>query len=163
MIGAKPGNRIAIVGATDPALCAQLGLVAGLNGQAVVFDEDLDARRRIEAAAATAGTLIEFDQATPGALSANSDHFDVAVLMVPLAALDTRARAAAVDEAMRVIRPGGRIIVVDGAKRRGLFGLGSRPVRVAADELLALLAAAGGRAQRQLMDAEGVAFYETRK
>jgi ubiquinone/menaquinone biosynthesis C-methylase UbiE len=163
MIGAKPGDRIVVIGATAPDLAAEIALVTGLNGSTIVLDEN-DERAIVDAAARKAGALVDFQQASSTTLPFETGSIDVVVLGVNLGTKDAGQRTAAVDEAMRVLRPGGRIIVIEGARSAGMLSsLREKPRRLGADEALELLDRAGYRARRQLADVEGVAFYEARK
>jgi SAM-dependent methyltransferase len=160
MIGVKAGHRIVVVGATAPDLAAELALVTGLNGQTLVVDSDAGAVARVEAAAARAGALVDVKVATVGADALERDAFDVAVLLTPLGALAHQDRRAIVAALVQSLRPGGRIIVIDGTPARGFFAGFSRPTNVPSHELLTLLEAGGSRAQRHLGAADGVSYYE---
>jgi ubiquinone/menaquinone biosynthesis C-methylase UbiE len=164
MIGVKAGDRVIVVGATDPDLAAQVALVTGLNGSTTVIDDRADARDRVEAAAREAGALVEFVPGTLGSLPAEGNSADVVVLLARLGSIEAGGRTAPITEAARVLRPGGRIIVIEGARSGGLFrALQEKPPRLAAEEVLRLLEHSGMTARRQLADVEGVAFYEGRK
>ena len=160
MIGAKPGQSIVVLGADGP-LAAAIGLVTGLNGRTLVVDSADGAAMRVQAAADDAGALVEFVSATPDATTCDDAAFDIAVVRVGLAAraADVRARIAA--EAMRITREGGRIVVVEGAKRAALFG--GRADRLDSDQIQTLLTVAGWRAVRQLADVDGVVYVEARR
>ncbi|MEO6224059.1 MAG: hypothetical protein ABIP90_12500, partial [Vicinamibacterales bacterium] len=65
----------------------------------------------------------------------------------------------------RVVRPGGRVVVIDRVSRPGLFGLfRTAEVSVAPPEITAgALSAAGLRGVRMLADVDGVRFFEGTK
>jgi hypothetical protein len=157
MIGAKAGDRVLIRGADDAALAAELALVTGLNGRTLVIDTT-ETRRGIERAAAEAGALLEF-QLELGA--DERDVWDIAVLMRPLSSLDDEGRRVVTRELVDAARPGGRIVVFDGAKR-GLFA-NAAAARLPEQAALDLLAIAGARARRLLAEVDGLAYYEGRK
>jgi len=164
MIGAKPGDRLVVGGADDPDLVAELALVTGLNGQTTVYDERESARALTQAAAAKAGALVDLVQSSILRLPIEAGVADVFVLARSLTRLSDTDRTALIREAMRVLRPGGRVIVIDGERRAGIRGmLQRRPVQVASSVVLDLLSKAGAKAQRQLADVDGVAYYEARK
>ncbi len=159
MVGPKPGDRIGIVSAGDPDLAAEIALVTGLNGTTTVCDPDSDARARVEAAAARAGALVEFERTPDASLPFADASQDVVVVMA------TASGATMLDlgEPLRALRAGGRIIIVDGVRSSGMFR--SRPARPRRpkDDVLRALEQAGTRARRQLADVDGVAYYEARK
>ena len=167
MVAARAGDTVAMLGApgpTEAALAAEIGVETGLNGRAVVIDVGSEARARVEAAAAKAGALVEFEWAPVTMLPIDADTFDVVVINRQLASLDGRNRVACCEEALRIIKkPGGRVVVIEGVRRPGLFGL--MPVRIpglAPEEVKDALTRAGAKAVRQLADVEGVVFFEAK-
>ncbi|MCC7007242.1 MAG: methyltransferase domain-containing protein [Acidobacteria bacterium] len=164
MVGAKAGDLVAIVGAHDAPLAAEIARVTALTGQTIVCDSEDGAAERVDAAAADAGALVEFAPAPPTALPFDAASRDIVVVLSPLAELDEASQSAIVAEAVRVLRPGGRIVIVDGERKGGLLGgfRRGRP-RLPSDAALRLLDRAGTRARRQLADVDGVAFYEGRR
>lgn len=161
MVGVKSGDEVVVVGAADADLAAQLALVTGLNGQTMVVDRP-EERGRIDAAAARAGALVEFSDGSPTSLPLADGSNDVVVIAVGLGALTADERARGMDEAMRVLRPGGRTIVIEGIKSPREAAGTERPA-IDDGEVLALLTAAGGRAVRTLATAGGRTYYESRK
>ena len=159
MIGAKAGDRVLVVGASDPDLAAEVALVTGLNGTTVVTDADERARERVEAAARKAGALVEFAPLDNASLPVPEGSQDVVVI-----ASASSSTSVALDQAVRVLRPAGRIIIVEGNLSAGrLFRSRAASERRPADAVLADLERAGTRARRQLADVDGVAYYEARK
>jgi ubiquinone/menaquinone biosynthesis C-methylase UbiE len=163
MIGAKSGDDVVILGASDPDLAAEVSRVTGLNGSTTVCDEGDDARARVEAAARNAGTLVEFLEGPVATGSLGDASRDLAVLMRSSTATTGTTLAASLAEAMRILRPSGRMIVIDGAAPTGLFRSTNGQSRLPLDEVLAQLERAGARAKRQLAEVDGVAYYEARK
>src|SRR6185503_6303073 len=80
MIGAKPGDRVAVLGSSDPALAAQVSLVTGLNGHVVVIDRAPGAADRVESAAARAGALVAFEEAPVTNVPLEASGFDIVVI-----------------------------------------------------------------------------------
>jgi hypothetical protein len=82
-----------------------------------------------------------------------------------MGSLTADERAAHVDEAMRILRDGGRVIVIDGtpAGRWPASLFTRREPQLAPADVLAILDRAGARASRLLADVSGVRFYEARK
>ena len=163
MIGAKSGDQVLVVGAGDPELAAEVALVTGLNGTTTVCDPDASARARVETAAREAGALVEFANATPASLPAGDASQDVVVLMNVADTVTQVDPALVLEHALRVLRPGGRVIVVDGARSSGLFRSSGGAARLPAQTILTRLEQAGTRARRQLAEVEGVSYYEARK
>ncbi len=104
------------------------------------------------------------------ALPFDDNAFDVIVvhgLSGLLSSLDASARIAALRESARVLRQGGRIVIIESGPRAGIGGL-VRPQRTdkAYDEsggAAGALAAAGFRASRVLAEREGYRFSEGMK
>ena len=160
MIGAKTGSTVIIVGASEPELAAEVALVTGLNGRTIVAIPSPDSKPQIELAAANAGALVEIETAPPTTLPVGDGTVDIAVIT----GLGEDKRDLIVREAMRAVRPGGRVIVIEGKKPAGLRKLWSAsPAAAGGDEIVATLAAAGLRGTRRLGDAEGVSYFEGMK
>ena len=160
MIGAKSGDAAVVLGADGP-LAAAIGLVTGLNGRTVVVDSVKGAAARVAAAAADAGALLEFVDAPPAAAMLERGAFDLAVVRAGLAARPAHERAAIVAEAVALTRDNGRVLVVEGTARAGLFGKAGAALDAA--QIETLLTAARTRAIRQLAAADGVIYFEARK
>ena len=162
MIGAKAGTTVIIVGASEPELAAEVALVTGLNGRTIVAIPSPDLKPPIELAAANAGALVEIETAPATTLPVGDGTVDIAVITGLGEAGDKRDLL--VREAMRALRPGGRVIVIEGKKPAGLRKLwGAGPPAAGGDEIVATLAAAGLRGTRRLGDAEGVGYFEGTK
>jgi ubiquinone/menaquinone biosynthesis C-methylase UbiE len=164
MIGAKPGSTVIIVGASEPDLSAEVALVTGLNGRTIVAVPAADARPRIESAAASAGALVEIETAPATALPAADGTADIVVITGLGEAHDGADRIAR--EAIRALRPGGRVIVIEGKKPAGFLKMwsgGSAHPSAAPGEMTSLLSAAGLRGARLLGSAEGVSYFEGTK
>jgi len=161
MVGAKAGNRVLIIGTRFPGLTAELARATGLNGHTMVVGAEAD-RAAMEAAATGAGALIEFHPREAPVISSGTEPFDVAVATHPLAGLSDAERARLIGEAFAAVRPGGRLIVVDGGSSPGL--LWRVPAQaIDAPTVLKLLTAAGGLAVRVLGTINNLTYYEARK
>jgi ubiquinone/menaquinone biosynthesis C-methylase UbiE len=166
MVAARAADAVAVLGVpgtVEAALAAEIGLETGLNGRTLVVDVGTEARSRVEAAAAKAGALVEFEWAPVTMLPLESGTFDVVVINRQLASLEGHNRVACCQEALRVIKPTGRVVVIEGVRRPGLFGL--IPVRIpglAPDDVKDALTRAGAKAIRLLADADGVVFFEAK-
>ncbi|MEO6236127.1 MAG: methyltransferase domain-containing protein [Vicinamibacterales bacterium] len=159
MTGVKMGDRLIIIGCSDPRLVAQLALKPGISGRACAIDADGSVVAHAGEAATREGALIETETAPFTMLPYDHDAFDVAVLAYSLGRLPAERRIAAVNEARRVLRAGGRCVAIEAAARGGLGAL-ARPTRVPAPEIEQTFNAAGLRAVRTLAERDGVAFVE---
>jgi ubiquinone/menaquinone biosynthesis C-methylase UbiE len=164
MPGVKLGDRLLVLGVSDLALIGALAGKAGLTGRTVI----LDATEETTAAAASAverdGHLVESFSAPWAMLPFEPHSFDVVVLRDVLKTLNADDRLRCAREVYRVLRPGGRSMVIEG-KSQGLLGglMGGNPV----DPQYArsggaphVLDAAGFRAARTLAERDGQQFVE---
>ena len=165
MAGVKLGDRFLAVGMRDIALIAALAAKAGLTGRACAVDAD-EARVKAGAAAIEReGALVEAIRAPWGMLPYEDDSFDVAVMGDLLMTLPVQARALAASGVHRVLRPGGRLLVIEPAPRGGFIGAvlnrqQSDPDYVRSGGAVAELGRAGFAAVRQLAEHEGQVFVE---
>jgi ubiquinone/menaquinone biosynthesis C-methylase UbiE len=164
MSGVKLGDRLVVVGCGDPILIAQLALKTGLTGRACAVDDDA---ARVTSAARSVereGALIETLTAPLTALPLDSESFDVVVLRDVLGSRGVHIRLACVAEAHRVLRPGGRAIVIESAARGGIGGLLQKRTLdadyVESGGAERALADGGFRAVRQLAERDGLLFVE---
>lgn len=172
MIGVKLGDRLLQVGCDDGVLLAALAGKVGLTGRACGVDESDAAIERAQAAAERAGVLVELQRAPHASLPFDPGSFDVAILRDALAHLAPEAQAAVAAEAIRILRPGGRCIVVDTAPLKGwladvlnqVLTHGRRDQRGRAMLTIydpdGLLRGAGCKAVRTLAEREGLRFVE---
>jgi ubiquinone/menaquinone biosynthesis C-methylase UbiE len=164
MIGARPGDSVLFVGAGRPDLAGAVGAVTGLNGQTTVVDRQDGAAKRVAAGAAASGALVDYEDAPLTMLPFDNGSWDAAVLASGLAVLGGTA-AAVLSEAVRVVRPGGRVVVIEAVSRPGLFGLFRTPLESVQppETTTGTLAAAGLRGVRLLAEVEGVRYFEGTK
>ncbi len=123
MAGVKLGDRLLVLGASDVALTAALAGKAGLTGRACMLDASRDTIAASSKAVEREGVLIESFTAPWTMLPFDPHAFDVVVIRNVLKGVDAEARLRCVGEVHRVLRPGGRVVVIDDAARSG--GLGS--------------------------------------
>lgn len=164
MAGVKLGDRLLVLGCGDPPLIAQLALKTGLTGRACALDEDAARAGRAAEIAQREGALVETLTATWTRLPLEADAFDVVVIRDVLAHLDRHRREPALAEVLRVLRAGGRCLVVERAGRAGLAAL-LQPRAVNAEYASSggaerALSAAGFRATRTLAERGGLTFAE---
>src|ERR1700736_2159213 len=123
MTGVKMGDRLSHIGCAHGGRLAAVAAKVGLSGQAVAFVPDEASAARARKAAANAGVLVDVEIAPPTRLPAQDGSFDLAVIDDTgglLGALRPEVRAAAIRETFRLLRPGGRAIVMVAAPRAGL-------------------------------------------
>jgi hypothetical protein len=158
MIGAKAGDHVRVVGHIDPTLAAEVARVTGLNGQTLVMGPPAS-KTAVDAAAATAGTLVEF--LNDSELDAGAPA-DIVVLGTALAGLAGGERLALLRTAFERVRPGGRLIAMDVMTRGGFFG-GPKATAPSPGEVVSAMTSAGAVAARVLGDADGTTYYEARR
>jgi ubiquinone/menaquinone biosynthesis C-methylase UbiE len=167
MTGARMGERVLQIGVGDARLTAQLAARPGISGHAAIVAADEGQADRARAVVAEAGALVDIHIAPLAALPLASGSFDLVVVHATSAQLvsidvDTRARLFA--ECHRVLRPGGRIVVLDPGTPTGLAAMwrkgpaasSASATRPTADAL----ESAGFRPVRLLADREGYRFFE---
>jgi ubiquinone/menaquinone biosynthesis C-methylase UbiE len=169
MTGVKMGDRLVQIGCAHGGRLAAVAAKVGLSGRAVAVVPDATAAARAGKGAADAGVLIEIETAPPNRLPVDADAFDVAVLDDTgglLGSMPPQDRVACVRELARVLRPGGRVIVVGAAMRRGLSSLlkgQSEPSFAASGAANRALETDGFRSVRTLAEREGLVFVEAIK
>ena len=163
MSGIKLGDRILVIGVSDTPLIIALAGKAGLTGRACVLDQDDALVKRAAAEIEREGTLVEGFASPLTALPFDDHAFDVVIVRNALPGLDAASRPRAVEEIRRVVRPGGRCIVIDDARRGGIGGMiGARRTdqEYGQEGAAPLLTSAGFRGVRTLAEREGLVFVE---
>jgi ubiquinone/menaquinone biosynthesis C-methylase UbiE len=163
MSGLKLGDRLLMLGCSDPALAAALASKVGLTGRACLLDESDDRVRTAAVLVTQEGALVESFTSPMASLPFEPGSFDVVVARNVFPAIPTASRPAVADEVTRVLRPGGRCIVIDDLPRGRLGGLiGGHRAEDASPgaTAVALLTQAGFRGVRTLAEREGFVFVE---
>ena len=164
MAAAKLGDRVLVMGCDDTSLIAAIGARTGLTGRTLAVDESRDRCTRADFVAQKEGTLIETQTTPLTSIGADAGSFDLVLVRDALREADVNRRTAALIEAHRVLRPGGRCLVIEGSPRRGLsalFGVGAKAP--AAEPINRALNAAGFAAVRTLAERDGQVFVEAIK
>jgi ubiquinone/menaquinone biosynthesis C-methylase UbiE len=167
MAGVKLGDRLLVIGCGDPVLIAQLALKTGLTGRAFAVDDNEQAVAAAADIAAREGALIETGVAPWNTLPLDAASFDVVIIRDVLPYLDTAARGQCVSEARRLLRPGGRCLVIDGkgrSRRPALVRSGPAASDYSqAEGPVSVLLAHGFKAARILAERDGLLFAEAIK
>lgn len=166
MTGIKMGDRFVQIGCAHGGRFAAIGARVGLSGRAVVVVPDEASAARARRGAEQAGVLVEIESAPPTRLSLDDESFDLAVFDDTgglLATLNANDQVLAIREARRILRPGGRVMVIGAAPRGGLAALFSRAQSGPPFDPTALLAADGFRSVRTLAERDGLVFVEALK
>lgn len=162
MAGLKLGSKVLQLHGRDSGLIATLAGVAGLSGQACAVALDQAQAEAFERAAE--GVLVEVTVAPLSALPYDPESFDLVVIKNMLGELRQNTRVACLQQTSRVLRAGGRCLVIEQAIRGGLGALFSRQ---SLDRQYATfggargaLKAEGFRSVRLLADRDGLSFTE---
>ena len=163
MSGVRMGERALQIGIDDPSLAGAIAAKVGLSGHAVIAVNDDRAAAKARAAAAAAGVLVDVHVTPFDSLPFPGDSFDAIILHAGAAALQPLEGTAAVAmlrEGHRVLRSGGRMLVLEGGPSRVGGWWRSRQPPVGPDAAAGMLGAAGFRAARPLGEREGYRFTE---
>ena len=160
MSGVRIGERALQIGVDDASLVGAIAAKVGLSGHAAVAAATERQSARARAAAAAAGALVDVQTTALDALPFPDESFDVVVLHA--GGLAHPLAAAMLRDGCRVLRPGGRVVVIDGPARGVLARIRPRRLPGPAATLEAL-AAAGFRAARLIAEREGYRFLEAVK
>ncbi|MBI3399951.1 MAG: methyltransferase domain-containing protein [Acidobacteria bacterium] len=167
MTGVKMGDRLVQVGCAHGGRLAAVAGKVGLSGRAVLVAPDEASAARARKAASDAGVLVEIETGPPTRLPVEDAAFDLAVVDETGGLLGTMRpedRVVAVRELARVLRPGGRVVVIGAAPRGGLGALLTRahsgPPFAASGQATLALEADGFKSARMLAAREGLVFVE---
>ena len=167
MTGVRMGERVLQVGVHDAALTGTLAARPGLSGHAAIVTLSETAADLARRACEQVGALADVIVTTPASPQIDGGAFDAAIVHdadPALAALEPDARVALFRECHRVLRVGGRMIVIDSLPRTGLAALLSRSTTAAepppVTAITGALAAAGFRPVRLLAERESYRFVE---
>jgi SAM-dependent methyltransferase len=166
MTGVKLADRLLVLGLRDPALVAALAAKSGLTGRACAIDADASLAARARDAIEREGALVEVAPAPWNALPYEPGSFDLVVVRDVLAAMAHDERGRCLIEVHRVLREGGRVVLIDDLPRGGIGGLlGGRKIdpSYAGRGGVAALSECGFVAARVLAERDGMRFIEGAK
>lgn len=164
MTGVRMGERVLQIGCDDTVLLRGLATKVGLSGASALAVTDEEQAARGRDAAAKAGVLLDLKVGPLAPLDFESGAFDMVVVddtRGRFAALDATERDGCLREAHRVLRPGGRVEVIE-RTGGGWFG-GSRQTSgeyANAGGAEGALGRAGFAPVRQLIEKDGFRFVE---
>jgi ubiquinone/menaquinone biosynthesis C-methylase UbiE len=139
--GVQPGQRVLEIGCGTGTLLTALAR-SGPAVEAIGIDPDAASLRRARRKAGRAGLDIRYEQAYAGALPLPDSSVDRVLSSLMLHHLTPDEHARALREVRRVLRPGGRLHVLDIAGEP-VPGRRSRLAAVQSDDVLAAMTAAG--------------------
>ena len=160
MTAVKMGDRLLVIGCREPKVIAQLAGKPGITGRACAVDDSAERTARALAVSEREGALLEVETAAGGILPYGGESFDVIVVNHLLPYLAADQRTASLREAARVLRGGGRCVVLQAGHRSGLASLFGGSAPMAAGDVEAALTAAGFVAVRTIAEREGLQFVE---
>jgi SAM-dependent methyltransferase len=168
MASVRPGERVLQIGVNDPAIVHGIASKAGLTGLATVVVPTESAAERVRTFTGEGSSAADVRIEPLDHLPFGEASYDVAVIHNTeglLASLDSGLRLHALRECLRVLRLGGRLIVLDPGTRTGMRGIfGGRPKQADSSDSAggssAALQSAGFTAVRVIGDRAGYRFVE---
>jgi ubiquinone/menaquinone biosynthesis C-methylase UbiE len=145
----QPGESLLDVGCGTGTLAILGKATVGPTGTVCGIDASPEMIARARSKATKAGVAIQFENGAAQALPFGDASFDVGLATLMLHHLGRPARRELVSELNRVIKPGGRVLLVDFARAAATSRLGAhfrhRHGHVELSEIIALLEGASFR------------------
>ena len=163
MTSVKMGDQIAQIGCVDGGRLGAIAAKVGLSGRAVAIVPDAASAERARKGAAEAGVLVEVEISPPTRLPLEDNAFDLVVVDDTrglFATLRPEDRVVVVREALRILRPGGRVMVIGAVPRGGLGAVFTRAQSGPPFDPSPSLEADGFKFVRVLAEREGLRFVE---
>jgi ubiquinone/menaquinone biosynthesis C-methylase UbiE len=166
MTSVKMGDRLLQIGCSDGGALAAIAAKVGLSGRALAVVPDIDTAVRARKAAQRQGVLVEVEVAPATDLPTTDADLDLVVIddaAGQFASSGGDAQGATVREALRVLKPGGRVLVVSALPATGLAAMLGRGSNGPPFDAAPALEAGGCRFVRLLAEREGLRFVEGMK
>jgi SAM-dependent methyltransferase len=166
MASVRPGERVLQIGANDPAIVHAIANKAGLTGLATVVVPNDALADRVRGYTGDDSSAADIRIEPLEHLPFEDGTYDAAIVHNTeglLTSLDGDVRRQALREWLRVLRVGGRLIVLDPGRPtgvRGLFAGGRREAASGSGGTTSSLQAAGFTSVRVVGDREGYRFVE---
>jgi len=166
MSGVKLGDRMLQIGCSDGGALAAVAAKVGLSGRAVAVVADAAAAARVHKGARRQGVLVEVEVAPDQQLPADAIDFDLVMIddragQFAMQALE--AQVSTVREVVRILKPGGRVLVISAMPSSGLAAMLGVGVSGPLFDATPVLEAGGCRFVRLLGEREGLRFVEGMK
>ena len=163
MTGVKLGEQVAQLGCSDGGLLGAVAKRVGLSGRFVAYVPDQASAERARRGAADAGVLVDVEAAPSARVPANGNMFDIVLIDDTdwyLSGMETARGAETLREGLRILRPGGRLMVIGatGAEGLGRWLMAGRRRRSLDQE--DALQANGFALARRLAERDGYIFIE---
>jgi ubiquinone/menaquinone biosynthesis C-methylase UbiE len=166
MTGVKMGDRILQVGCADGGALAAVAAKVGLSGRAVAVVDDEAAAARARKGAARQGVLVDVEIAPPTQIPITETDFDLVIVDDTVGQFSKQqadTQTAIVREAIRILKPGGRVLVITALPASGLAAMLGRGATGPVADPSPVLEAGGCRFVRLLGEREGLRFVEGMK
>jgi len=164
MSGVRMGERLLQIGMDTPAVTGLLAAKPGLSGESAMVVPDDATAVSAKRAAENASALVNIRVHALDALPFEQQAFDLVIFHNregQLANLGDTQRTQVLQECRRVLRPGGRIVVINKGTPSGMTAIFQSRKETGEPALtLKTLAAAGFRSVRPLGDRDGYSFVE---
>lgn len=164
MTGVREGDRTLQIGVDDPRLAAAIANRVGTQGHAAIAVADPDQADRAQAAAERVRVQIDVRLGALDALPFYPDSFDLVIVHAEAVAvdLDDLSGRAILRDVRRVLRTGGRVVILEGGTRDLLRRLSRRRISRIGTRLNTLRAA-GFTAAGLVEERAGYRVFEAAK